>query len=83
MTTATSRSLSSSRALTTRCTSTSATWRWNSLEFLEYGLGEHFTEDQFYSEFGSDATYPQVTINGRHIGSLKETLHFFQRQEVL
>ena len=52
-------------------------------EFLEYGLGEHFTEDQFYSEFGSDATYPQVTINGRHIGSLKETLHFFQRQEVL
>ena len=52
-------------------------------EFLEYGLGEHFTEAQFYDEFGSDATYPQVTINGRHIGSLKETLHFFQKQEVL
>ena len=52
-------------------------------EFLEYGLGEHFTESQFFDEFGTDATYPQVTINGRHIGSLKETLHFFQRQEVL
>ena len=52
-------------------------------EFLEYGLGEHFTESQFFAEFGSDATYPQVTINGRHIGSLKETLHFFQEQEVL
>ena len=52
-------------------------------EFLEYGLGEHFTEAQFYDEFGYDAPYPQVTINGRHIGSLKETLHFFQKQEVL
>ena len=52
-------------------------------EFLEYGLGEHFTEEQFFDEFGTDATYPQVTIDGRHIGSLKETLHFFQRQEVL
>ena len=52
-------------------------------EFLEYGLGEHFTESQFRAEFGSDAPYPQVTINGRHIGSLKETLHFFQKQEVL
>ncbi len=52
-------------------------------EFLEYGLGEHFTHSQFVSEFGSDATYPQVTIDGRHIGSLKETLHFFQDTAVL
>ena len=52
-------------------------------EFLEYGLGEHFTESEFFSEFGSDASYPQVTIGGKHIGSLKETLHFFQVQHVL
>ena len=52
-------------------------------EFLEYGLGEHFTHNQFVSEFGSDATYPQVTIDGKHVGSLKETLHFFQDTAVL
>jgi hypothetical protein len=52
-------------------------------EFLEYGLGEHFTHTQFVSEFGSDATYPQVTIDGKHVGSLKETLHFFQDASVL
>ena len=52
-------------------------------EFLEYGLGEHFTHSQFVSEFGSDATYPQVTIDGKHVGSLKETLHFFRDTAVL
>jgi hypothetical protein len=31
-------------------------------EFHEYILGKHFTEHQFQSEFGRDATYPQVAI---------------------
>ena len=52
-------------------------------EYLEYTLGEHFTEDQFQSEFGQQAEYPQVTIGHKHIGSLKETLHYFQDKGLL
>lgn len=52
-------------------------------EYLEYHLGADFSDRQFRAEFGSEANYPQITINGDHIGSLKETLHYFQQKEVL
>ena len=52
-------------------------------EFLEYRLNNHFTQRAFEAEFGSDATYPQVSIGTRHIGTLKETLQYLQTKEVL
>lgn len=52
-------------------------------EYLEYTLGEDFTETQFRSEFGSHAEFPQVSIGIHHIGGLKETLHYLQRNGVL
>ena len=45
-------------------------------EFHEYKLGQHFTEHQFRGEFGSEATYPQIAIGMKHIGSMKETLQY-------
>ena len=47
-------------------------------EYLEYTLGVDFTETQFRLEFGESAEYPQVSIGAEYIGSLKETLHYFQ-----
>ena len=52
-------------------------------EYLEYILGADFSDRQFRAEFGPDAEYPQVTINHKHIGSLKETLHYFQDHDLL
>jgi glutaredoxin len=49
-------------------------------EFHEYILGKHFTEHQFQSEFGRDATYPQVAIGREHIGSMKEALQFMKER---
>lgn len=45
-------------------------------EFLEYKLGEHFTLDAFYSEFGPNATFPQVTMGINHIGNMNEALKY-------
>ena len=45
-------------------------------EFLEYKLGQHFTQRGFEAEFGEEATYPQINIGFTHIGSLKETLRY-------
>ncbi len=42
----------------------------------EYYLGVDFTETQFRSEFGAGAEYPQVAIGNKHIGSMKDTLHY-------
>lgn len=52
-------------------------------EFLEYELGVDFSDRQFRAEFGKDAEYPQITINHEHIGSLKETLQYFNQRGVL
>ena len=45
-------------------------------EFLEYKLGQHFTQKAFETEFGESAEYPQVNIGVKHIGGLKETLRY-------
>ena len=52
-------------------------------EYLEYILGADFSDRQFRAEFGSEAEYPQITINGKHIGSLKETLQYFNQLGLL
>lgn len=52
-------------------------------EYLEYNLGTDFSDRQFRMEFGKDAEYPQVTINHEHIGSLKETLQYFQSKGII
>ena len=45
-------------------------------EFLEYRLGQHFTQRGFEAEFGKEASYPQINIGFTHIGSMKETLRY-------
>lgn len=52
-------------------------------EFHEYIEGVHFSERQFEMEFGKEATYPQVSIGSRHIGSIKETLQYLKTQELI
>ena len=49
-------------------------------EFHEYLLGVNFSDRQFRAEFGSEATYPQVSIGSKHIGSMKETLQYMNEQ---
>jgi len=45
-------------------------------DFHEYLLGPDFSDRQFRMEFGSEATYPQVSIGSKHIGSMKEALQY-------
>lgn len=52
-------------------------------EYLEYTLNKDFDEKQFRTEFGERAEYPQVSIGYKHIGGLKETLHYLQDTGVI
>ena len=49
-------------------------------EFHEYLLGVDFSDKQFRMEFGSEATYPQVSLGSEHIGSMKEALQYMSEQ---
>jgi len=53
------------------------------VSYLEYNLSKDFNEKQFYSEFGKNATFPQIAIDYRHIGSLKETLQYLKEQSII
>ena len=46
--------------------------------YKEYFLDEDFRQQQFDMEFGGDASYPQIQIDYKHIGNLKDTLHYLQ-----
>ena len=52
-------------------------------EVREFLLGVDFSDKQFRAEFGSEAEYPQVAIGAKHIGSLKDTLHYCQEEGLL
>lgn len=43
-------------------------------QVTEYTYEKHFTKEQFHSEFGEDATFPQVVINEEHVGGCTETV---------
>ena len=51
-------------------------WRSN-FQILEYKLNT-FSARGFVEEFGEEAEYPQVNVGFKHIGSLKDTLHYFK-----
>lgn len=49
----------------------------------EYSLDQDFDSKAFYSEFGEEATYPQVSIGYKHIGSMNETLKYMSSRGML
>lgn len=53
------------------------------ISHLEYKLGKDFNEKQFVAEFGQDASYPQIAIDYKHIGALKNTLQFLKEKELI
>ena len=52
-------------------------------EFLEYKLGQHFTQRAFDKEFGEGAEYPQINIGFKHVGGLKETLQYMKKEGMI
>lgn len=52
-------------------------------EFHEYLVDCDFSDRQFRMEFGSDATYPQISIGNKHIGNIKETLQYLKNNKMI
>jgi glutaredoxin len=54
------------------------------LEHVVYTLGENFTRDQFYSEFGEGSTFPQVILNDeKHLGGCTDTVQYLKEQSLV
>jgi len=53
---------------------------WN---YVEYRLDENFDKDQFYSEFGRGATFPQLVVDGKKLGGCNESINLFRSQGII
>ena len=49
--------------------------------FVVYNLGEDFTKQEFISEFGEGATFPQVSCDGKKLGGSVDTIKFLKEQQ--
>lgn len=48
-----------------------------------YKLHDHFTPDDFYSEFGEGSTFPQIVVDGKHIGGCTDTIKYLQENKII
>ena len=53
------------------------------IQFVVYNLDEHFTREEFYSEFGEGSTFPQVLCDGKKLGGSVDTIRFLKEQQVI
>lgn len=51
--------------------------------FVVYNLGEHFTREEFYSEFGKGSTFPQVICDDQKLGGSVDTIKFLKEQQII
>ena len=53
------------------------------LQYVVYNLGEDFTKDQFYAEFGEGSTFPQVICDDKKLGGSVDTIKFLKEQQII
>tara|TARA_B100000287_G_scaffold234006_1_gene220342 strand:+ start:1008 stop:1256 length:249 start_codon:yes stop_codon:yes gene_type:complete len=65
------------------CTKIKRVYNEKGWSFQEYKLDVNFTRDQFYSEFGHGATFPQLVVEGKKLGGCNESINLFRTQGFL
>ena len=48
----------------------------NNIEHETFHLGKDFTVEEFVSKFGYKSTFPQVYVDNRNIGGMKDTVRY-------
>ena len=51
--------------------------------FVVYTLGEDFTKEEFYAEFGEGSTFPQVICDDKKLGGSVDTIQFLKEQRLV
>ena len=46
------------------------------VNYEKFDLGKHFTTEEFLYKFGKQSTFPQVVVENKKIGGMKDTVRF-------
>lgn len=52
-------------------------------DYVVYDLDNHFTKDEFYSEFGKGSTFPQVIVDDEHVGGCTDTIKYLKEHNLV
>jgi glutaredoxin len=52
------------------------------LPHVVYELGRDYTTAQFYEKFGRGSTFPQLVLDGIHLGGCQESIKHMQRENI-
>ena len=48
----------------------------NNIKYESFHLGIDFTTEEFVSKFGYNSTFPQVHVDNKNIGGMKDTVRY-------
>lgn len=65
------------------CTKIEQVLQLANLQYVVYKLGTDFTREEFYSEFGSGSTFPQVLLDDKHLGGCTDTVKYLQENNIV
>ena len=66
------------------CTKIQQVMQLVELKHVIYKLNRDFTREEFYEEFGSGSTFPQVELNDQEkLGGCTETVKYLQEQNLI
>lgn len=66
------------------CTKIQQVLELSNLEHKVYKLDQDFTREQFYNEFGSGSTFPQVVLNDTQVlGGCTDTVKYLQENKII
>ena len=52
------------------------------LKHVVYKLDQHFDKKAFYGEFGQGSTFPQLILDGIHLGGCQESIKYMQEEKI-
>jgi len=51
--------------------------------YEKFTLGTEYTQEDFLTKFDSNSTFPQVTLDNRRIGGMKDTVRYILEQKLV
>jgi len=60
------------------CTKVEQVLQLSELQHVVYKLGRDFTREEFYQEFGTGSTFPQVVVDDKKIGGCSDTIKYLK-----
>ena len=53
------------------------------LIYEEFKLGPDFSSDEFRTKFGKSSTFPQVVMDNKHLGGLRDTVGYLMKNKMV